>query len=52
MSMLKRQLLYVEITRAKENVMILSEGNALEEAISSKFEFERNTGLIEKLRSA
>ena len=51
-SMLKRQLLYVEITRAKENVMILSEGNALEEAISSKFEFERNTGLIEKLRSA
>lgn len=51
-SMLKRQLLYVEITRAKENVMILSEGNALEEAISSKYEFERNTGLVEKLRSA
>lgn len=51
-SMLKRQLLYVEITRAKENVMILSEQDALEEAISSKYEFVRNTGLIEKLRSA
>ncbi|MCR5670732.1 MAG: AAA family ATPase [Butyrivibrio sp.] len=51
-SMLQRQLLYVEITRAKENVMILSEKDALEDAISSKYEFTRNTGLIEKLRSA
>nr|WP_297765673.1 AAA family ATPase [uncultured Butyrivibrio sp.] len=51
-SLLKRQLLYVEITRAKENVIILSEKDALEDAISSKFEFKRNTGLIEKLQSA
>ena len=40
-SLLKRQLLYVEITRAKENVIILSEKDALEDAISSKFEFKR-----------
>ncbi len=51
-SLLKRQLLYVEITRAKENVVILSEKDALEDAISSKFEFKRCTGLIDKLKSA
>lgn len=48
-SMLKRQLLYVEITRAKENVVILSEGDALEKAISSYMEIKRETGLSKKL---
>lgn len=48
-SLLKRQLLYVEITRAKESVIILSEKDALKQAISSKYENERNTGLKEKL---
>lgn len=48
-SLLKRQLLYVEITRAKENVIILSEKDALKQAISSQYECERSTGLKEKL---
>jgi exodeoxyribonuclease V alpha subunit len=50
-SLLKRQLLYVEITRAKESVMILSEKDALERAISDKYEYKRSTGLKEKLIS-
>ncbi len=49
-SLLRRQLLYVEITRAKQNVTILSEKNALEEAISKKHEVIRYTGLKEKLK--
>jgi exodeoxyribonuclease V alpha subunit len=49
-SLLKRQLLYVEVTRAKECVMILSERDALEQAISCKYEYERSTGLKEKLK--
>ncbi len=49
-SMLKRQLLYVEITRAKKNVIIISEGNALEECITNKADYYRQTGLTEKLK--
>ena len=49
-SLLKRKLFYVEITRAKKNVLILSEGDAYKTAISSYGEFERNTGLVGKLR--
>ena len=48
-SMLLRQLLYVEITRAKKNVFLLYENDALDIAISSYREFKRNTGLIEKI---
>ena len=48
-NMLRRKLLYVEITRAKKNVVILSEGNALERCISSYHENMRNTGLLYKL---
>jgi len=55
MSMLKRQLLYVEITRAKKNVIIITQGdkinNALNVCISSKMEVKRNTGLIFKLEN-
>lgn len=48
-SLLKRQVLYVEITRAKKSVIILSEGNALEQAISSFMERKRSTGLTQML---
>lgn len=48
-SLLKRQLLYVEITRAKESVIILSEKDAIKKAISDKYEYTRETGLKEKL---
>ena len=51
-SMLQRRLLYVEVTRARKNVMILSEGNALEIAISNYHEAKRLTGLKEKLLAA
>ena len=48
--MLKRQLLYVEITRAKKNVIILEEEGALKTTISSYGEFTRNTGLCDKIK--
>ena len=48
-SMLQRRLLYVEVTRARKNVMILSEENALDIAISTCYETVRMTGLTEKL---
>lgn len=48
-SMLQRRILYVEITRAKKEVIILSHGNALESAISSFHEAKRITGLKKKL---
>lgn len=48
-SMLQRRVLYVEITRAKKEVIILSQGNALESAISSYHEAKRITGLKKKL---
>lgn len=49
-TLLQRRLLYVEITRAKKNVLILSEGDAYKTAISSYGEIARNTGLAEKLK--
>lgn len=51
-SLLKRQLLYVEITRAKKKVIILSENNALETAISDLYEYKRCTRLKEKLKTS
>ena len=50
MSMLRRDILYVEVTRAKKEVDILSENDALEKAISSFAEKKRNTGLLQKLK--
>lgn len=49
-SMLKRQLLYVEITRARKSIMILSEDDALEIAISNYGIIKRETGLLYKLK--
>lgn len=49
-SMLKRQLLYVEITRARKSVLLLSEGNALEIAIGNFGIIKRETGLLHKLQ--
>lgn len=49
--MLRRQLLYVEITRAKKNVIIISENDALENCIDNEMAVERNTGLVEKLKN-
>ncbi len=48
-AMLKRQLLYVEVTRARKNVVILSEGDAIETAISGYRERKRETGLLSML---
>ena len=48
-SMLKRRLLYVEVTRAKKGICIISEGNALELCISDFTEIKRNTGLKDLL---
>lgn len=43
--MLQRKLLYVEVTRAKKQVVILTEENALNTCISNCYEFPRETGL-------
>ncbi len=48
-NMLKRQLLYVEITRAKKNVVVFSENNAWEICASSYGEIPRNTNLKDLL---
>lgn len=48
-NMLKRKLLYVEITRARKNVIILTEGDALEKCIGTYSENIRDTGLLWKL---
>ena len=48
-SLLKRQLLYVEITRAREGVILLCEQDALNQLISTKGTIHRETGLRELL---
>lgn len=48
-SMLKRQLLYVEVTRARKKVILITNKNTLNKTISSYGEYDRNTGLIEKM---
>ena len=48
-NMLKRQLLYVEVTRARKNVVILTEKNSLEICISSYGEYGRKTQLKDQL---
>lgn len=49
LSLLQRRLLYVEITRARKNVIILSEKGALHQAINNNTRFNRNTGLLDIL---
>lgn len=48
-NMLQRRLIYVELTRAKKGALILSEGDALEQAIRSQRDIRRNTGLLTRL---
>ena len=48
-SMLLRKILYVEVTRAKKQVIILSEGDALEQAVKSRKSLKRDTGLMKKI---
>lgn len=50
--MLIRELLYVEVTRAKKKVIVLSEGNALEKAILGINGHIRSTGLTGKLKNS
>lgn len=49
-NMLLKKLLYVEITRAKKQVMIVSERDAYKDVISSRRDIKRNTGLVRCLR--
>lgn len=48
-SMLKRQLLYVEITRARKNVALFVEGDALERLLGNSGQIKRNTTLKDLL---
>ena len=48
-SLLKRRLLYVEITRARKSVLILCEKGALRQAVGQKGEIIRDTGLRKSL---
>ena len=47
--LLQRSLLYVAVTRAKKQVLIIEENGALSTAIKNKNKKERNTGLCTKL---
>lgn len=51
-SMLLRKILYVEVTRAKKQVVILSEGKSLETAVLNRKRLTRETGLVGKLKKA
>lgn len=48
--LLLRKLLYVEVTRAKKQVVILSEGESYKKAIISSLSLNRRTGLKERLQ--
>ena len=48
-SLLKRKVIFTEITRAKETVIIFSEGDALEQAIMNDTDESRMTTLKEKI---
>ena len=50
-ALLRRKVLYTEITRAKQGVIILSEGDALELAIANNEDEFRMTTLTEKILS-
>lgn len=49
-NMLQRNLLYTAITRAKEKVIILGHGSALEKAINNASVTKRNTRLAERIK--
>jgi len=49
--LLQRNLLYTAITRAKEKVIIIGHGSALERAINNSSVYKRNTKLGERIKS-
>ena len=49
-AMLKRNLVYTGITRAKQNCVLLQEEAAMIKAISCEEEYERTTFLTERLQ--
>lgn len=49
-SMLKRNLLYTAVTRAKKNVVIVAENGAVAQAISSCDTGKRNSRLVERMK--
>ena len=49
LNMLQRKLLYVEITRAKKNVLVISKNDALKINLSNNSEVSRETGLKDLL---
>ena len=49
-NMLKRNLLYTAVTRAKQSVTILYEGTSLEDAVSDPSALERYSGLASRIR--
>ncbi len=50
--MLRRKILYVEITRAKKGVLILTENDALEDCVRDSSEMKRNCGLQKEIQRA
>lgn len=50
-SLLDRSMIYTAITRAKKNVFILSQGDALEQAIRKDRKNRKKTSLAEKLKN-
>ena len=48
--MLDRSMIYVAVTRAKKNVIVISEGDSLETAILNDKKSDRITGLKELIR--
>ena len=50
-NMLQRNLLYTAITRAKEKVIIVGHGSAIERAINNSSVHQRNTRLGERIKS-
>ena len=48
-NMLERNILYTAITRAKNNVILITKNNSLKTAIERNNNIKRNTGLKEKL---
>jgi exodeoxyribonuclease V alpha subunit len=50
-NMLQRNLLYTALTRAKEKVIIIGHGSALEKAINNSIVSRRNTKLGERIRT-
>ena len=51
-TMLRRNLIYTAVTRAKKKAFIFYTGDALNKSINTNTDHQRNTGLINKLKKA